>query len=104
MYRKVHALFVSDPLGTPSLQRGRLMPHRIYKEKRQPDIDDAGQRQQRTEKDAEDVGRPLLSTDTIMNTTSAAVNTAASTSSTTANQRGISSTSFTRCGMRRSYP
>lgn len=56
MYRKVHALFVSDPLGIPSLQRRRLMPHRIYKEKRQPDIDDAGQRQQRTEKDAEDVG------------------------------------------------
>ena len=55
-YRKVHTLFVSDPLRTPSLQRRRLMPHRIYKEKRQPDIDDAGQRQQRTEKEAEDIG------------------------------------------------
>ena len=32
------------------------MPRRIYKEKCQPDIDDAGQRQQRTEKEAEDVG------------------------------------------------
>ena len=31
------------------------MPRRIYKEKCQPDIDDAGQRQQRTEKDAKDV-------------------------------------------------
>ena len=56
MYRKVHTLFVSDPLGIPSLQRRRLMPRRIYKEKCQPDIDDAGQRHQRTEKEAEDVG------------------------------------------------